>query len=201
LKSKKSIPTSILHLLFTFSPTAITRLVIAVVVFPLDRPFSAWTWSYIGQEIQERFSPAITHCNSTTAVVSVLAVIGITASLNNTLPDSVFGCGIEIHAMSMRATDGSDFSALSTPATCGASVLELIRPHSANVAAVAATVPKITNLFCIPILSGKSKHSQLRKRLVADVNKSLPGWQRRKDEFCRVHGIDIVSIANTDIKG
>jgi hypothetical protein len=80
---------TILHLLRTCSPAAISWFVIAIIVSAIQCQFWMWTQSHISNKIAEIF-PTFTHLDSSTTPVFPFCVVRICASLNHSSPNAIF---------------------------------------------------------------------------------------------------------------
>jgi hypothetical protein len=73
-------------------PTAIARLIVAVIVDPVNRVLGTGAFSHVGAERLERVTPAVTHLDATTAIIREVVGLRIGAAINHLAPNPVFGC-------------------------------------------------------------------------------------------------------------
>lgn len=81
---------AIATLLDTSSPSAVARLITAIVVNAVNRMIRRWSRSNIITERSEIVSPLIANSNATTAIVVKVAVIIVYAAFDNLRPHFVF---------------------------------------------------------------------------------------------------------------
>lgn len=75
-------------------PSAICRLVVAIVVVPFYRMFGTRTWPHINKKVF-KLRPLRADCNTTSTVTSIRTIVGIKASLSDANPYLKFGCFTE----------------------------------------------------------------------------------------------------------
>lgn len=68
-------------------PSAIVRLVVAVVVFAVELMLGRGSLAHVGEEIDKAAAPAVAHRDPSSAVSMILRVFGPVASLLNALPN------------------------------------------------------------------------------------------------------------------
>lgn len=128
---------AIVKLLLACCPTAVVGFVVAVVVDPVNAQLQRWPLAHVGQEILERTSPAITHSDSASTVVSELRMVGASATFDHRMPRGV--------ADRVRfAVDGSAvrhvFAAEAT-ATCGRALQQIVAIDNHLVPVTLANAP------------------------------------------------------------
>ena len=79
-------------LLFPSGPSAISEVIIAIIVGSFDSVFWGRFQSHISQECLEGHSPPPTHCNSASAVVCESLLLRVVTTSQHASPTSVFGC-------------------------------------------------------------------------------------------------------------
>lgn len=90
LKRPTAIRSAILGLLLPRSPTAVARLVIAVVVNALDCMERRRALAHIGKECTESLSPAFANRDPAPSVPTPSLAIGFVAALNHCYPHRIF---------------------------------------------------------------------------------------------------------------
>ncbi len=75
---------------FSSRPAAISGLVIAVVVDAINGMISGRSRPHVGEKIFERIRPSLADSNSTTAIETVVLIVGVVAAAFNALPAGVF---------------------------------------------------------------------------------------------------------------
>jgi len=133
-------------------PSAIGRLVVAVVVNSVNRMARGWTSPHIEQEGLVGIAPLITDGYSTSAIVRKLFVGFVQAATSQTDPCPVLRCGFAvlrcIAVASAWKTGHSTFSAEASATACLLSS-ERITKGGALIAAVATATPANTSPDCI----------------------------------------------------
>ena len=81
---------SIIGLLFRRSPSAIRRLIVSVIIDPINTMLAGWSFIHVSKETGERFAPFFTDGNAFATITRVCRIIGIAASLNDIKPGNVF---------------------------------------------------------------------------------------------------------------
>ena len=76
-------------LLFWRRPSAISRLVSEIVIYPVNLMLPAWAGAHVSKKVTE-VPPALADRNSPAAVVVKVAMTRITAALAHALPDAIF---------------------------------------------------------------------------------------------------------------
>src|SRR5512139_1368744 len=79
----------ILAIIAMVDPVAITWLIIAVIIYAVNRVVGR-TVAHIIQEGKERITPSLSDFNTTPAVISIITGIGIMAALDHARPNIVF---------------------------------------------------------------------------------------------------------------
>lgn len=79
------------NLLRVGSPPAITRLIVPVVIYPINRVLWRRFWSHILIEIVKAFSPSLANLDSSHAIRSIPRIFRIRSPLNHAFPRMVFG--------------------------------------------------------------------------------------------------------------
>lgn len=101
---------SIIGLLFFRGPAAIAGLVIAVIIWEaINRMKRTWPLPHIFKEGRKGLAPSLAYGNATTAVIVVVLILGVFASLHHIGPALVFWraqivAGIEVPAASFLAS-------------------------------------------------------------------------------------------------
>lgn len=134
----------VVHLDLPCRPSDITRLVMAVVVYAIQRVFRGWAVANVGQKVHERSAPSLADANPSCAVVFKHAVIRIFATLFHRRPTSIFGCFSSIRLAGGMAVNGRTFD----DEFCAQAAARLARPVQQPTShdvcftpAVAATAP------------------------------------------------------------
>ncbi len=78
------------HLLLSRRPAAVARLVVPVVVDPVDLMFLRRTWPHVGKEVLERVHPTVANRDATATVAAPSFVIRVFASTFKASPDGIF---------------------------------------------------------------------------------------------------------------
>jgi hypothetical protein len=73
-------------------PTHVTRLVVAAVVYAVERVQRRWPPTNVFQKGREALAPSVAHLYSSCAVVPVLLVLGVVAPCSSGIPDRLFCC-------------------------------------------------------------------------------------------------------------
>lgn len=133
---------SIAMLLDRGRPAAVSRLVIAVIVNPVNRVLGRRARPHIREEVLEG-SPAIAHGDTSPAVVPVSGDVGIRASRPHAGPDSIHFGRLAANAMTVFRSLLPDLisGALGAPARDAPSVAKVIDCSESFGAAIALTAP------------------------------------------------------------
>lgn len=84
----------ILALFLSCAPFAVARFVVSIVIRKsIDGCFWKRLWSHVFKEGSKRFSPPVTNRNSTAAVILVMRVVCVVASVMHRTPNAMFWCG------------------------------------------------------------------------------------------------------------
>jgi hypothetical protein len=121
----------VIVLLNTRGPSHISWLVVAVIVLAINGVFHGRSGTDVFQEGQERLAPAITHADTSPAIVRIGWIGRALASRYDSAPNDIFGSQASIDALTMRAAlNGCRFAA-PAPARGGVSAEEVaIQSHS-----------------------------------------------------------------------
>lgn len=88
VKRDLTIPAHLPHLLRLRGPSAISRLIVPVVVDTINRVLRCWLMAHVQKEIS-KCSPSRTYSNAATPIVFVFGVVGIGATLNHVTPTTI----------------------------------------------------------------------------------------------------------------
>lgn len=99
--SAMPIAIAVVYLLARRRPSAITRLIVAVVINAIDRVTRAWLAAQIIKKCLERVTPPIAHRNTSSAVAMPVLMVSILASLNHSGPCLVFASALTNLRLSM----------------------------------------------------------------------------------------------------
>ncbi len=149
-------------LLVLCSPSAIGRLVIAVIVDAVNR-HAFWARSHVGNKLSEAVLPFVAHGNPAPAVVWIPLVALVKAARFHVRPDAVFGRDDAIPTESMRKLAVSDFQLVlcfKATAARSSSALERTGPRRCRFSAIAKASPvRLLRLFKSPSDNGKPSES------------------------------------------
>lgn len=116
-------------------PSHVTRLIVSIVVDPVETVTSRWASANIAQKICERGAPPIAHPNASSTIQRPVLVAGIETTLLNGSPQRVL-----IAALSRFAVSCHTF-AVKAAARCRVARDHRVLPNGCQRAAVAATNP------------------------------------------------------------
>lgn len=128
------------HLLRMRRPSAVLRRVRPVVVDALDRVLG-WTRSHVCEKRIERLAPAVTDCDTASAVELVIASIRIQAARLHGLPRAVFACALIPDAGAVLRATASHSVNRETATTARLAVEQFLRVDVAHGATIATTRP------------------------------------------------------------
>lgn len=78
--------TTIVHLLFSRSPAAIARLIIAIIIDSINTVFARWPYTHICEKVFEGVTPAVANFNTASTVIFIRVVVRIIATLCHPTP-------------------------------------------------------------------------------------------------------------------
>jgi hypothetical protein len=90
IKLYKFVRPTISTLLLNRGPPTVTRLIVTIIIFPVNRILRPRLKPHVCQEILEGVQPAIAHLDTATAITEVALVIGIGAALDHAIPSLKF---------------------------------------------------------------------------------------------------------------
>lgn len=167
------------NLLRSRCPSAISRLVVAVVVLALDGVGFARTLAHVGEKRLEALPPAFANRDPATTVPVEPFVLRVCAPSDHGAPTIVLGRRLSVDRVSVRCRAiACGFDGQAPTTACGA----LFVPQFAAVdhfrpAARTSAEPKVSR----PLPSMKRDHGQTAKRLTDEVgHPSFPGCWHRK---------------------
>ena len=122
----------VVALLLTAGPSAVSRLVVAVIVDAVNR-VAGRARPHVGEEILEARKPTVTDCDSARSVKGVVVISRIEASLPDVVVDPVFG-------RSGRAVSREQFTMKASTGP-GVSVFQLVSGNDALLSTSAPAMP------------------------------------------------------------
>lgn len=134
-----NIAARVIRLLRRRRPSAVARLVVPIVVYPIDRR-TVRARTHVREERREVFAPAIADSNSTAAVVAICAIGRIAASLSHRAPNTVFRRQTA-RRMSVGESEASRHFIDEAPATRRVSAPKMDGRRHRCPAAIASAVP------------------------------------------------------------
>jgi len=142
---------SIFDLLCVKFPSAVILTVWSVVVLSVYGMIPARPFWHVGNEILERFNPAITHLDSASSVVRERLTFRIKASLSHIFPDRVKPCGIFSSAHSMGLSHLTDYLFLKATTGVGLAVSNIGTNSYNLLTAVANALPEPLSVLIVPM--------------------------------------------------
>lgn len=143
IKSNQIVSALIRHLLLHSRPSAVSKLVVPVVVDPVDGELIAVTLSNVGKKVREVL-PSLAHLNTAPAVYRIFVVIRILASRLHIAPAIVCArrlLGVASIAYAMLEVSTSRFFVSRATAGHGQSFYERLRVNGFCFSALANAVP------------------------------------------------------------
>lgn len=163
LIGKPSRSTCITCLLSAGSPFTIALAVWTIVVYAFNARAGEWPLPHVRQEVQWRFSPASTHCDTASTVILVRGRVAVIASVLHGGPDAILWCPNK--TMSPMPPSLACFGPEATAGSCK-SVVDGISKAFHHRSAIAATL----NPSDLPSGSEISENNQ--------STESIPHWNR-----------------------
>lgn len=135
------------RIFFQGYPAAVPRLVIAIIVDPINREAGTWFWSHIGEKILEAV-PANTYSNPAPAVPLPAFKLGIATAHDHGTPTMIFRCRFPSHCMTVTNLIGTSVKFLHQASTASRRFVAQLRAsrHKKH-PAVAETQPKYLRSF------------------------------------------------------
>lgn len=133
-------------LLSRCGPSAIPRLVVAVIVNALNRQVG-WLVAHVGIEIHERLAPALAHRYTACSVILKRMVVGILTATNHAGPRSVFARGAHAVSAPRSAGLGRRFAA---EAAAAFHAPKIVRRRRSGIAARTSTGPEAISFLIEP---------------------------------------------------
>lgn len=159
---------AMLILLFAQYPSAVARLVSAVIVSAVNRVLARWASTHVRQECLERTEPLVANLDPTSAVVGIRTMLGVRASRFHPGPDDVLGSfGLSVlevatsHGVSLKASAASRVSAS--------------QKKSRDDHFCSASTPATPHRFGARGRPGERHDRESVKRLPLDINESRIG--------------------------
>lgn len=90
VKGNKDASPHIAGLLLPSGPTAISRLIVSVIVDAVYRIVRTWAWPHIGIKSLNVMQPTITYHNATSAIMTIVLMFGVAAAGYQRGPSSIF---------------------------------------------------------------------------------------------------------------
>lgn len=133
----KGVRSPVICLHFAYSPTAILRGVVSVVINSVYGMFRRRTWPHVGQKSREVVKPFVAHCDATLSVISTTRVSRVIASSFNIEPSKILRTvGAAVGARSFRR-----FFTSITSTRCDVTSSEIICGSNRLIATRAVTKP------------------------------------------------------------
>jgi len=127
-------------LLFSECPSAIARLVVSVVLDPINRVLGRWTRTHIREEGLKRPLPSTADTDAAPAVEVIARMLRVVATLAHAVPDVVLrGVGPTVLVVVIALAGPS--RATDAPARLRSPARQVLRVDIALLSAVAATAP------------------------------------------------------------
>lgn len=164
--------TTIRSLFPACSPSAIARLIVAVIVNALKGMLRRWLWPHVGQEILKRVAPMFANRNTTSAVAGISLVTGVEATLLHITPDLIFArarlpvCGEKLDSAL------NDAFALETTAALRLAASERATAHNQLSAAIATAIPA----GVVGAGGMNADHSQTAVAVSSPVYETVRAW-------------------------
>ncbi len=166
---------SILCLLETRCPAAISGFIITVVVDAFNRQFR-WAWSHVSKECGKAITPFFIHTNAPSAVIFKHITSWIKTSGFDMHPNSIFATNGSTMFFSRTVRIFSKFFEPKTPTTFAITGCQLFGCYSFLIFAVAAADPACTPIFGILNTPQNNESSKSLARKVCNTSPHMGGF-------------------------
>lgn len=168
---------SVLVLCGAVSPSAVARLIVAVIVDAVNRVIAFGARPHIFKEAAKRLKPSVTHGNATPTVVLIVRLVRVIATIFHACPTFILR-----HCSPVRSIERSSFLisqngnlAVVTPARCCVFRSQLGRSNSNAVTTVTLAKPSLSSVFTALTRDARteSENSKTAKSLTRQVKANI----------------------------
>lgn len=171
-------------------PAAVSRFIVAIVVYPLQAVRWRWLPPHIREKVVKRLLPSFAHFYASTAVVFVVGTLWVVTSLIHGVPCVVL-LGVT-HAMSPTSISTTMVFLLNTTAAPGTSITQASTLNYGGTSACAYTSPAVILSSSGNLTANVRSDSQSAKGISAKVLKS----ERQNDTLEIIHGMSFREKGN-----
>lgn len=151
---------SIIMLFLNSRPTTIIRLIIPIVINPINRMFDRWFFSHIFKKLRERFTPTLAHFYATTTIVFPTVTVLILSPIYDMVPSVIERVAIVALGISMFSMCFSNHIGFVATAGFCYSKCKIGCLYYFLVTAITNTNPSCASSLCV-LLSGNDDKASI----------------------------------------